>query len=57
MSFDLRFHEDINIVTGKNGSGKSRVRRASKTNGARTLALLTAAIIVVVCQVPSGTAS
>jgi predicted ATPase len=25
MSFNLRFHEDINIVTGKNGSGKTTV--------------------------------
>jgi predicted ATPase len=25
MSFNLRFHEDINVVTGKNGSGKTTV--------------------------------
>jgi predicted ATPase len=25
MSFDLQFHEDINVVTGKNGSGKTTV--------------------------------
>lgn len=25
MSFDLKFHEDINIVTGRNGSGKTTV--------------------------------
>ena len=25
MSFDLTFHEDINIVTGRNGSGKTTV--------------------------------
>jgi energy-coupling factor transporter ATP-binding protein EcfA2 len=25
MSFDLKFHEDINVVTGKNGSGKTTV--------------------------------
>jgi predicted ATPase len=25
MSFDLTFHEDINVVTGKNGSGKTTV--------------------------------
>jgi predicted ATPase len=25
MSFNLRFHEDINVVTGKNGSGKTSV--------------------------------
>lgn len=25
LSFDLRFHEDMNVVTGKNGSGKTTV--------------------------------
>jgi predicted ATPase len=25
MSFDLQFHEDINVVTGKNGSGKTTI--------------------------------